>query len=210
MREPVIDRDLSTFPSSQIWDVLPANPGLVSSSGQIQGYGPAPSAPAGSAPELMRMCISSNSALFSDTSRNYSKHDAEILPLQLVTDFLQVQKAPGYPAHYSPELFLVASLTPFSLDTKNQSILIWVGLKHCQIVTAAFYTPLYRCQIDIYPYTRRYGKLILFLFLRLSLWYLGQFAGSESLYNRAWWGAEWVPQLSCSQTNQTQLGAFSG
>lgn len=68
MYEPVINRDLSTFPSSQIWDVLPANPDLVSTSRQTQGYSPAPSPPAGSAPQLTRLYIS-NSALFSVTKQ---------------------------------------------------------------------------------------------------------------------------------------------
>lgn len=37
------------------------------------------------------------------------------------------------------------------------------------------------------PYPRRHRKLI--LFLRFSLWYWWQFAGSQCLYNRTWWGS---------------------
>lgn len=57
------------------------------------------------------------------------------------------------------------------------------------------------------PYTRRHRKLI--LFLRFSLWYWWQFAGSQYLYNRTRQGAWWGSQVSCGQTTKTQPGAFS-
>lgn len=68
MYEPVISRDLITFPLSQTWAVLPANPGLGSTSQKTQRYKPASSPPAGSAPQLTGLCIS-NLSLFSLTEQ---------------------------------------------------------------------------------------------------------------------------------------------
>lgn len=106
--EPVINSDLSTFPLNQIWDILPANPVLKSTSQPTQGYISATSPCAGLAPQFTRLYIS-NLLYFLSPNRNYSRQDAEILLLCPVNDFLQVQKAPNYPTQFSPEHLQFAS-----------------------------------------------------------------------------------------------------
>ena len=158
MYEPVINSNLSTFPSSQIWDVLPANPGLVSTSQQTQGYSPAPSPPAGSGPLLTRLYIS-NSLLFSVTKQKLlqtwcwhtSTSSGEWLSASAKCFWL--------PNALFTRTFYIHLPSSFSSGHKRQSIIIWVGLKHCQNVTAVFYTPLHRCHIHIYIYIYMYIPL---------------------------------------------------